>query len=86
MRKLSTGVDATLGNTRKMAVAAFGEDSEAVKFLDKKIEQAPNGENEEVVVPESQMISLLLHINNDEINPDEDKIDNILAKAEEHRG
>ncbi|MGU5794323.1 hypothetical protein ACV1DW_15940 [Aeromonas hydrophila] len=64
MRKLSTGHDSTLGNYRKMAVAVFGEDSKAVQFLDKKIAESPNGEDEEVIVAESQAVSMLgqLHI------------------------
>lgn len=60
MRKLSTGDDATLGNYRKLATALFGQESKAVKFLDGKIDQSPNGENEEVIVDESQMIYLLV--------------------------
>ena len=45
-----------------MAVAVFGEDSPAVKFLDKKIEE--QGENEEVIADEGQMVYLLgqIHI------------------------
>lgn len=64
MRKLSTGQDSTLGNYRKMAAAVFGEDSKAVQFLDKKIAESPNGEDEEVIVAESQAVSMLgqLHI------------------------
>lgn len=64
MRKLSTGQDSTLGSYRKMAVAVFGEDSKAVKFLDKKIAESPNGEDEEVIVEESQAVAMLgqLHI------------------------
>lgn len=59
MRKLSTGDDATLGNYRKLAAAFFGEDSKAVKFLDDKIAESPNGEKEEVVADEGQMVYLL---------------------------
>lgn len=59
MQKMSTGDDATLGNYRKMAVLFFGAESKAVKFLDEKIAASPNGENEEVVVDESQMVYLL---------------------------
>lgn len=64
MRKLSTGQDSTLGSYRKMAAAVFGEDSKAVKFLDKKIAESPNGEDEEVIVEESQAVAMLgkLHI------------------------
>lgn len=59
MRKLSTGQDSTLGSYRKMAVAVFGEDSKAVQFLDKKIAESPNGEDEEVIVEESQAVAML---------------------------
>ena len=60
MQKLSTGDDATLGNYRKLAVAFFGEKSNAVKFLDDKIAESPNSENEEVVADEGQMVYLLI--------------------------
>jgi len=59
MRKLSTGEDSTLGAHRKMAVAVFGVDSPAVKFLDKEIAESPNGEQEEVIADEGQMVMLL---------------------------
>lgn len=60
MNKLSTGEDATLGNHRKLAIAVLGEDSPAVKFLDKKIEE--QGEDEEVIVEEGQMVHMLMGI------------------------
>jgi hypothetical protein len=60
MNKLSTGDDSTLGNYLKLAKAVFGEDSKPVKFLKDKIDQSPNGDNEEVLAPENQMIPLLL--------------------------
>ena len=59
MQKLSTGDDATLGNYRKLATVFFGPDSKAVKFLDDKIAESPNGENEEVIADEGQMVYLL---------------------------
>lgn len=59
MQKLSTGDDATLGNYRKLARVIFGNDSKAVKFLDDKIADSPNGENEEVIADERQMVHLL---------------------------
>lgn len=54
----------TLGYHRNMAAAVFGEDSPAVKFLDKKIAESENGLEEEVVVEESQLVYLLgkLHL------------------------
>lgn len=62
MNKLSTGEDSTLGNYKKLTVAFFGADSPAVKYLDKRIAESPNGENEEVIAHESQMLPLLLNI------------------------
>ena len=59
MHKLSTGDDSTLGNYRKLASAFFGADSGAVRFLDKKIADSPNRENEWVMADESQMFYLL---------------------------
>lgn len=59
MQKLSTGDDATLGNYRLLATAVFGADSKAVKFLDDKIAESPNGEKEEVLADESQMVHAL---------------------------
>ena len=66
MKKLSTGVDSTLGNYRGMSLIVFGEDSAATKYLDEKIAESPNGENEEVIADESQMVYLLvsLHFDN----------------------
>ena len=56
---MSTGGDATLGNYLKMAKLVFGEDSGAVDFLNKEIAKSANGENEEVIAAESQMVYLL---------------------------
>ena len=66
--KLSTGQDSTLGNYRKMTAAIFGEDSKAVEFLDKKIAESPNGENEEVIVEESQAVLMLSTIHHRNTN------------------
>ena len=49
---------ATLGEYRKMCAAIGGKDCKAVSFLDKKIED--QGENEEVIAPDSQMRALLM--------------------------
>ncbi len=57
MTKLSTGVNSTLGNYKELAITFFGKDSKAVKFIEEKI--AKQGENEEVIAPESQMVYLL---------------------------
>lgn len=57
--KLSTGANSTLGEYRKLCVIFFGEDSHATKYFDKLIKESPNGENEEVITEESQMILLV---------------------------
>ena len=62
MKKLSTGDDATLGNYRKLASVFFGKNSKAVKFLDDKITTSKNGDKEEVLTDETQMIRLLFEI------------------------
>lgn len=59
MIKMSTGADSTLGNWLKMTTAFFGVDSEAVKFLQDKINMSTLGENEEVIADEGQFINLL---------------------------
>lgn len=46
MKKLSTGDDATIGNYLKLATAFFGKESKAVKFLNDKIAESPNGESQ----------------------------------------
>ena len=60
MIKLSTGQDSTLGNYKDLATAFFGEDSPQVKFLADKIAESPNGEAEEVIADEGQMLLLLM--------------------------
>lgn len=59
MKKLSTGQDSTLKSYRENAVAVFGEDSKAVKWLDEQIEKSSEGENEEVLQDEGQMVMSL---------------------------
>jgi hypothetical protein len=56
MVKLSTGEDSTLGTYKKWA-KVFGPD--AVKFIEDKIKESPNGESEEVVADEGQMMLLM---------------------------
>lgn len=51
----------TLGEYRKFAILLAGsETSRAVKFFDDKI--AEQGENEQVLAPESQMLMLIAHM------------------------
>ncbi|MBK8467644.1 MAG: hypothetical protein IPL32_17660 [Chloracidobacterium sp.] len=59
MKKLSTGDDSTLKNYRKLASMVFGADSPQVKYLDEEIAKSPNGENEEVIADEGQVLYLL---------------------------
>lgn len=54
--KLSTGDPSTLGTYKKLA-RIFGD--KAVSFIDGKIAESPNGENEIVIADESQMIMVL---------------------------
>jgi len=56
MQTLSTGDPSTLGTYKKLA-GIFGD--KAVEFIQRKIEESPNGENEEVIADESQMMVLL---------------------------
>jgi hypothetical protein len=62
MKKLSDGKDSTLGNYKALAISLFGQESEAVKLLDDKIKDSPEGENEEVLADESQMFFLLANL------------------------
>jgi len=65
--------EGTLAYHRKIAAAAFQEDSKAVEFLDKMITEAENGENEMVVMSEPSLIQILggLHFGTIEDIPDE---------------
>ena len=56
MRKLSTGDPNTLGTYKKWAVV-FGP--KCVEFFEQKIKESPNGENEEVLQDETQMMFLM---------------------------
>jgi hypothetical protein len=62
MNTISTGEPATLGTYRKIAVALGGEVSPAVEFFDKKIAESPNGENEEVIAHETQVLYLIVRM------------------------
>lgn len=60
MKKLWSGDDSTLEAWREIARLAFGEESAAVKYLDKRIEQ--EGPGAEVTEDMSQMNLLLATI------------------------
>jgi len=62
MTKLITGEDSTLGTYLKVA-KIFGPKAEA--FIKKKIAESPNGDKEEVIAAESQMLMLLALIDKD---------------------
>ena len=59
MKMLSTGEPSTLGTYKKMCVI-FGQ--KAIDFIQAKIDESPNGEDEEVIADEGQMIYLLSQI------------------------
>jgi len=56
MQNLSTGQPSTLGSYLELA-QMFGD--KAVEFIQNKIDTSPNGEDEEVIADESQMMILL---------------------------
>ena len=56
MRRLSTGQPSTLG-TYKGIAKIFG--SRPLKFIQDKIDSSPDGEAEEVIADEGQMLLLL---------------------------
>jgi len=64
----------TLGYHFKMAKALFGVGSPATQFLKKKIEDSSNGENEQVVCAESQLVYLLGQLHNGEIKREDVKL------------
>jgi hypothetical protein len=62
MNMLSIGMPSTLGSYQKLCNIFFGEDSAQAKFINEKIASNPNGADEEVIAEESQMMYLLMHI------------------------
>ena len=56
MHTISTGEPSTLGTYKKMCFL-FGKKAE--DFIQKKIDESPNGEDEEVIADERQMLQLL---------------------------
>jgi len=49
----------TLGEYRDLIAALLGEHNRAIQFLDQKISESPDGKDEVVVAPDSQMRLLL---------------------------
>ena len=60
MGKTSMRILKTLGDYRKVAMLLFGQESGATKFLNDRI--VAQGEDEEVLADESQMIYLLVQM------------------------
>ena len=62
METISTGEPSNLETYRNIALALSlqHENSKAVKFIDKKIQESPNKEKEEVIADEREVIHLIL--------------------------
>ena len=72
MQKLSTGQDSTLGNWLDLSKVFFGAESAAVRFLERKIAESPNGEAEEIIANEGQLLQVLAGLVRDEERKDGD--------------
>ena len=59
MNMLSVGLPSTLGSYLILCKAIFGENSTQTKFIQSKIAESSDGENEEVIAHETQMVYLL---------------------------
>lgn len=69
MRTISTGEPANLETYRNIALALTeNKNSKAVKFFDKKIQESPNKEKEEVIADESQTMYLILTLIKEDFN------------------
>lgn len=73
MKKISTGQDSTLGTYRDIAkflcLNLCGKGNhKAVEFFEKKIKDSKNGENEEVIAEESQVIYLIMKLIKEELD------------------
>ena len=69
MKTISTGEPANLETYRNIALALTGnENSKAVKFFDKKIQESPNKEKEEVIADEREVIHLILTLIKEDLN------------------
>lgn len=63
MNTLSIGLPSTLKSYKQICDIFFGADSLQAKFISEKINISPNGEDEEVIAEESQMMYLLASLN-----------------------
>ena len=70
MRTISTGEPSNLETYRNIALALSlqNENSKAVKFINKKIQESPNKEKEEVIADERQMMYLILTLIKEELD------------------
>jgi hypothetical protein len=59
MNTLSIGLPSTLKSYKTLCDVFFGADSLQSKFVSDKIGSSPNGEDEEVIADESQVLYLL---------------------------
>lgn len=63
MKKISTGEDSNLKTWRNIAYSIDGFiNGKATEFINKKIVESPNGENEEVIADERQLLMALVKI------------------------
>jgi len=68
MNKMSTGQDSTLGNWRKMWSTFFGVNNEGYRWLTKAINESKDGENEEVITDEGQLLYALVEMSRKEVS------------------
>ena len=70
MKTISTGEPSKLETYRNIALAVSlqNENSKAVKFIDKKIQESPNKEKEEVIADEREVIHLILTLIKEDLN------------------
>ena len=70
MKTINTGEPSNLETYRNIALALSlqNENSKAVKFIDKKIQESPNKEKEEVIADEREVIHLILTLIKEDLN------------------
>ena len=70
MKTISTGEPSNLETYRNIALALSlqNKNSKAVKFIDKKIQESPNKEKEEVIADEREVIHLILTLIKEELD------------------
>lgn len=71
MRMLSLGIPSTLGNWLNLCNATFGEDSKPSEMFRKKILESSNGENEEVIADEGQLLMVCGKMFNEQMEESE---------------